>query len=162
MSKYNFDGPGINTDDFLSSDFQKELLVHEAHRHPYIERLGAMYLLRLRNKEFGNAANSCWRQIFVLTLMPWLMKYHVYHEQRCSDSLKDQQVEKEIEHEEQKNVRQVISDDVLQNVMDAGAGVMGVGEEGIEMAGAVTQAAVFGLPRTGLEKAGSIIDLVQP
>jgi hypothetical protein len=56
--------------------FQIDILQHEAHRHPYIETLGTMYLLMLRHRDkFCNEAGSCWRLIFVYVLMPWLSKY---------------------------------------------------------------------------------------
>jgi hypothetical protein len=34
--------------DITPSNYRKDVLVHEAHRHPYIERLGAMYLMKLK------------------------------------------------------------------------------------------------------------------
>ena len=43
------DGHSIFSHKSLSSTDQKDLLVHEAHRHPYIERLNSMYLMRLRH-----------------------------------------------------------------------------------------------------------------
>ena len=50
--------------------FRKDLLVHEAHRHPYIERLGVMYMLKLRyGSAFMNRAGTSWRILFVLALM---------------------------------------------------------------------------------------------
>jgi hypothetical protein len=56
--------------------FQMDLLQHEAHRHPYIETLGVMYLSKLRHgDDFCTFAGSCWRLIFVYVLMPWLSKY---------------------------------------------------------------------------------------
>jgi hypothetical protein len=56
--------------------FQIDILQHEAHRHPYIETLGTMYLLMLRHRDnFCNEAGSCWRLIFIYVLMPWLSKY---------------------------------------------------------------------------------------
>ena len=39
--------------DYVPHFFTTDVLLHEAHRHPYIERLGAMYLMRLRYKGFG-------------------------------------------------------------------------------------------------------------
>jgi len=76
--------------DYVPSNYVKEILVHEAHRHPYVERLGAMYLMRCRHENFGSRGGSCWRQLLVLTLMPWLIKHRVDHHQRCMASLKDQ------------------------------------------------------------------------
>lgn len=56
----------------------RDILMHEAHRHPYIEMLGTMYLMKLRyGKAFGTNAGSCWRLIFVYALMPWLQKYRI-------------------------------------------------------------------------------------
>jgi len=56
--------------------FQIDILQHEAHRHPYIETLGVMYLSKLRHGDkFCTFAGSCWRLIFVYVLMPWLSKY---------------------------------------------------------------------------------------
>lgn len=64
--------------DVTPDGFRKDLLAHEAHRHPYIERLGLFYLMKLRHgEEFGKRAGSYWRLLFVLALMPWLHKYRV-------------------------------------------------------------------------------------
>jgi len=58
--------------------FMKDILAQEAHRHPYINLLGVMYLMKLRYGEhFGRRAGSTWRLIFVHALMPWLNKYRV-------------------------------------------------------------------------------------
>lgn len=54
----------------------KDILSHEAHRHPYIELLGVMYLMKLRfGTAFGNSAGSTWRLLFVYALFPWLHQY---------------------------------------------------------------------------------------
>lgn len=61
--------------------FQVDLIVHEAHRHPFIERLATLYLYRwaYRGKSgFGNTPSACWRLVFVLTLMPWFVKDRVH------------------------------------------------------------------------------------
>ncbi|EJK73318.1 hypothetical protein THAOC_05067 [Thalassiosira oceanica] len=55
--------------------FRKDMLLHEAHRHPYLDILGLIYMLKLRHKnDFGSPAGSCWRLLFVFALMPWLRK----------------------------------------------------------------------------------------
>ena len=58
--------------------FRKDLLMHEAHRHPYIERLGLMFLLKLQlGDRFGRAPHSRWRLLLTLSLMPWMRRYRV-------------------------------------------------------------------------------------
>lgn len=58
--------------------FRQDILAHEAHSHPFIERLGRLYLLKIRHGEqFASTAGNCWRLVFVLTLFPWLKKYRV-------------------------------------------------------------------------------------
>ena len=69
-------GP-IELDNFPTI-FLRDILAHEAHRHPYLELLGTMYLTKLRyGKHFGKAAGSCWRLLFVYALMPWLHRYRM-------------------------------------------------------------------------------------
>jgi len=56
----------------------KDLLSHEAHRHPYIELLGVFYMMKLRYGEhFGARAGSAWRLLFVYALFPWLHQYRI-------------------------------------------------------------------------------------
>ncbi len=64
--------------DFYPYIYRKDILATDAHRHPYIETLGVMYLMKLRYGEnFGKTAGSCWRLLFVYALMPWLNKYRI-------------------------------------------------------------------------------------
>jgi predicted nucleotidyltransferase len=65
---YNFDKIAIN--------FRKDIIVHEAHRHPFLDRIGGMYLMRhAYGKEFGSNAGARWRQLFCVALMPWYKKF---------------------------------------------------------------------------------------
>jgi hypothetical protein len=58
--------------------FRKDMLQHEAHRHPYLERIGVMYMMKLRHGEqFGNEAGTSWRLLFVYAMFPWLRKYRI-------------------------------------------------------------------------------------
>merc|ERR1712013_843132 len=64
--------------DSLPKIFRQNLLATDAHRHPYIELMGLMYLMKLRHKEdFGSAPGSAWRLLFVDALMPWLKKKRI-------------------------------------------------------------------------------------
>lgn len=64
--------------DAYPSIFQRDILAHEAHRHPWIELSGAMLMMKLRHGEsFARPAGSSWRLIFVYALLPWLSKYRI-------------------------------------------------------------------------------------
>jgi len=54
--------------------FRRDLLAHEAHRHPYLEILGILYVKSLQDINFGSRAHSAWRRLFVLALLPWMNK----------------------------------------------------------------------------------------
>ena len=131
--------------DYVPMNFMKEILVHEAHRHPYIERLGGMYMMRLRHgKKFGSAAGAAWRQLLLVALCPWLIKYRVQYEQRVIESHQDIAAEKIIEEEENRtaveNLKETANDyhakvgDTLENV---GEGATKIGTAGVEVVGDV-------------------------
>ncbi|CAB9503463.1 expressed unknown protein [Seminavis robusta] len=62
--------------DGLPHCFARDLLLHEAHRHPLIERLGLLFMIKLRKgSDFGTRGGAAWRVLFTGTLMPWLRKY---------------------------------------------------------------------------------------
>jgi hypothetical protein len=73
--------------DYAPQSFVKDILVHEAHHHPYIERLFAMYMMKLKSDEFCSDAGACWRQLFVAALMPWLVKLRVFSDERLGDKV---------------------------------------------------------------------------
>ena len=67
------------------------LSVHEAHRHPYLDIIGSIYLMRLgHGNQFISNAGSAWRRLFVLALMPWLQKYR-QHPSYLEPSLNSQE-----------------------------------------------------------------------
>jgi len=58
--------------------FRQDLLSADAHHHPYIERLGCMYLMNLRHgEEFCNMHGSTWRLLFIFALMPWVQNNRI-------------------------------------------------------------------------------------
>lgn len=58
--------------------FRKDILAHEAHRHPFLELLGTMYMMKIRHDEkFVNRAGYSFRLVFTVALMPWVRKYRV-------------------------------------------------------------------------------------
>lgn len=64
--------------DSMRDVFTQDLLAIDSHRHPYIERLGYMFLLKLRHgKEFASRTGSHWRLLFVFALMPYLRKNRI-------------------------------------------------------------------------------------
>jgi len=73
--------------DGFSTHFVKDLLIHDAHRHPYMERLAQVYLLQWRHN-FANQAASAWRHVLVQTLFPWMRKYRVHSGVRIYQALK--------------------------------------------------------------------------
>merc|ERR1711915_1004715 len=57
------------------------MLMAEAHHHPYLERLGIMYMMKLRyGDQFATTAGATWRLLFVTSLMPWLRKHRIQDE----------------------------------------------------------------------------------
>lgn len=54
------------------------------HRHPYIERLGFLYLMKLHHRnDFGTRVGAYWRLLFVLILMPWMRRYRFFPHDEC-------------------------------------------------------------------------------
>jgi len=71
---------GNSNPEVFSLAFEKDVLLHEAHRHPYIERIGYLYLLKIGCREhFGMQEGAAWRILFTLALFPWLGKFRLNH-----------------------------------------------------------------------------------
>ena len=64
--------------DRYPSLFTIDALLHEAHRHPYLDRLGLLCMLKIQHGNgFVTKAGSCWRLLFTLVLFPWLSSQRV-------------------------------------------------------------------------------------
>mmetsp|Transcript_35094 Transcript_35094/g.85006 ORF Transcript_35094/g.85006 Transcript_35094/m.85006 type:complete len:224 (+) Transcript_35094:3020-3691(+) len=88
--------------DKLPLVFRQNLLSTESHRHPYIEMLGQMYLMKLRHREhFSSRAGSIWRLLFVSALMPWLKK------KRIQDDINIENLRSFVEKENQGSSKQI-------------------------------------------------------
>jgi hypothetical protein len=58
--------------------FRQDILALEAHRHPFVDLIGKLYLLKLRfGGRFANRAGYAYRLIFTVALLPWLRKHRV-------------------------------------------------------------------------------------
>jgi hypothetical protein len=136
--------------DYVPLNFTTEILVHEAHRHPFIDRLGTMYLMCLRHKTFGTNAGACWRQLFTLTLMPWLMKYRMFHEQRSMESLRDQESELELQKDEDKEYLQVAEEFLGTGAEHVVEGAKAVGQVGLGTVDGVKTVVLVSSQQVGL------------
>lgn len=73
-----------------AASFRCEILVNEAHSHPYLDRLCGIYLRRLRDGDrFGNIACQAWRSLFIVGLCPWMIKKQVNVSLDAEKELKD-------------------------------------------------------------------------
>jgi hypothetical protein len=105
--------------DNVPTNFVKDILVHDAHHHPYLIRLLTMYLLKLKDNEFCSDAGACWRQLFVVAWMPWLMKNRVFTEARRNNAMESAK-QKKLESEEAKRARKPdeFMEEAMENLMD--------------------------------------------
>ena len=87
--------------DLVPSYFIKDILVHEAHRHPYMERLAQMYVMKAQHRStFVTEAGAAWRQLILLAYMPWLSKYRVFGEERREQALEALRKRDKLKNEE--------------------------------------------------------------
>jgi hypothetical protein len=128
--------------DYVPTNFVKELLIHEAHRHPYIERLSQMYLMQFRHKEqFVSRAGAAWRQLFVQTLMPWMRKHRVFSRERYQQSVEALAANRLIAEEETKGIAERFGEDIKHASEGVGAAGNGVAEGLVSTAGTVKNVA---------------------
>jgi hypothetical protein len=121
--------------DYVPTNFTKELLVHEAHRHPYLERIAQMYLMKLKHKRsFCSDAGAVWRQLFVQAIMPWARKHRVFNEERLSEAMKGLSKRRMETEEDNKGTLARMGedlDDLKENAENIGtAAVTGIGDVG--------------------------------
>ena len=126
--------------DYVPTNFAKDLLIHEAHRHPYIERLSQMYLMRFHHKKkFGSNAGAVWRQVFVQILMPWMKKHRVLHQARLKQSMEAMMINRKVAEDAAIGLAARLGEDMTQltgNVAAAGVGVTGaLGSAAFEVKG---------------------------
>jgi len=58
--------------------FRQELLSQESHKHPWLETLGKLYMMKYRYRgSFVSSAGYTYRLIFALSLLPYLRKYRL-------------------------------------------------------------------------------------
>jgi hypothetical protein len=124
--------------------------VHEAHRHPYMERLAQMYLMKLRNPNFGSNAGAVWRQLFVMALMPWMKKHRIFSEERISQATEALSIRRMEEIEDAKALHTRFGEDVV-GMAEA------VGTAGAQTA-AVTVTSI-GHASTGAQKVANLVSL---
>jgi len=78
--------------DPMPHTFIKDILLHDAHRHPYISLLGTLYLSKLKyGTKFINQPGSAWRLLFVFALFPWVSKYRILGK----EELKEEELKEE-------------------------------------------------------------------
>lgn len=92
--------------DSLPRVFRQNLLSAEAHRHPFMEQLGQMYLMKLRHKDdFGTKAGSIWRLLFVSALMPWLRKKRIQGDVDVDKEIEAKMMSSGLQEEPERNPR---------------------------------------------------------
>ena len=90
------------------------------------ERLAQMYLMKWRYPNFNSNAGAVWRQLFVLSLLPWMRKHRVFSDVRLSQAIEALALRKLEVEEDEKGVAGRFGEDMRQlqrNVEGAGANV---------------------------------------
>lgn len=115
--------------DAVPIHFVKELLVHEAHRHPYIERITQMLLMRIQSDRFVSAEGSAWRLLLVQAFMPWLKKYRVLPKARIDTAQRDLDYRQEEIEEDSKTLASRLKEDLKDDTLVVFAGVDAAGQQ---------------------------------
>ena len=120
--------------DYVPQNFVKDLLVHEAHRHPFIERFSQLCLLRLRHDDFLDDAGTCWRQLAVLALFPWMSKHRIFDEERAQQAIATLRQQREEEEQAQKTIA-TDTNEVIDEALQGLVGVAGALREEVTQIG---------------------------
>ena len=87
--------------DMVPTYFVKDILVHESHKHPYMERLARLYIMKVHHGDaFVTRAGAAWRQLILLAFMPWVARYHVTKSERRQEALDAFRRRKKLKEEE--------------------------------------------------------------
>lgn len=90
--------------DMVPTYFVKDILVHESHKHPYMERLARLYVMKAHHGEdFVTRAGTAWRQLTVLAFMPWVARYHVSSSERHQQALESLRRRTKLKEEPEEN-----------------------------------------------------------
>jgi hypothetical protein len=65
--------------------------------------------MRLRHKRFGTDAGGCWRRLFALMLMPWLLKNRVFYAKRLENDFEDQKIEAKMRLDEERGAIELVT-----------------------------------------------------
>ena len=138
--------------DNVPHHFYQDLLIHEAHRHPYIERLSQMYLMKLHHGDkFVSKAGSVWRQLIILSIFPWMAKYRIFTDERLVNAAIDAEEQEEMEERESDPMNGIkdmaseafeVGNEVATEVVDVGKELYGAGEDVVTEVGRVGKAAI--------------------
>jgi hypothetical protein len=113
--------------DYVPTYFVQDILIHEAHRHPYIERLSQMYLMKLLHRDrFVSHAGAAWRQLFVVSFFPWLARYRVFQDERYAEAMEDLDERQKEEQEAEMHTNVAVGKAGLRRVLETVDDVIGV------------------------------------
>jgi len=101
------------------------------------ERLAQMYLMKMRHPNFNSNAGAVWRQLFVLSLLPWMRKHRVFSDIRLAQAFEALTRRKLEAEEDAKGVAERFGDDmqgITGEVTAEAEKAMAVAESGVHFA----------------------------